>query len=106
MGYQLLYSGARAKLERFVPHIITRPSLLSIWNPMLPEEEWEKAHAIFEREGGWSTIDHFPERWTVCVEQIQFSLRLTGFGHLGIFPEHAQLWKWIGEKVKDRGRCE
>nr|NGX55624.1 Ribosomal RNA large subunit methyltransferase K [Chlamydiota bacterium] len=50
----------------------------------------------------WSMRTSLPQEWEVSVQELRFKLKRTDFGHLGIFPEQAPLWKWIGEKVATR----
>lgn len=101
MDYALLDSGNGQKLERFGDFLLIRPCAQAVWHPTLPEEEWEKAHAFFEREKGnrWIERTPLPSEWKVTLDGITFKLKKTEFGHLGIFPEHASHWKWIRERL-------
>ena len=45
---------------------------------------------------------HLPERWTVAHGPLRFELKRTDFGHLGLFPEQAENWDWIGEMFSSR----
>lgn len=99
--YQLLDSGEMKKLERFGPLTLIRPAFQAIWKPQF-KELWEKADAHFSREKnveGWIEKKKLKENWIVEIEEIQFKLKRTPFGHLGVFPEHAATWKWIKEHV-------
>lgn len=99
--YALIDSGERRKLERFGALTLIRPCLQAIW-PCQNPSAWKKADASFSREKeeeGWNKKRACPESWEVVIEDIRFKLKMTGFGHLGVFPEHALLWNWIREKV-------
>ncbi len=39
------------------------------------------------------------EEWEVEFPPIRFGIRLTPFGHVGIFPEQAKNWNWIRRQV-------
>ncbi|MDD4872455.1 MAG: class I SAM-dependent methyltransferase [Kiritimatiellae bacterium] len=95
--YELLDSGNERKLERFGPFIFARPSASAVWTPSMPPSVWEKASAWFDRDGGnsWKFRQSIPDSWNISVTGIVFKLSITNFGHLGIFPEQCNLWKWI-----------
>ncbi len=45
--YELLDTGAGAKLERYGSYVIARPEAQATWAPALPRRVWEAAHAVF-----------------------------------------------------------
>ena len=100
--YALLDSGNGRKLERFGAYVLARPCAQAIWRPRLPPAEWEAAHAAFDRESGnrWHSRERLPDEWNVEVDALRFRLSGTDFGHLGIFPEQRESWRWIGERVQ------
>ena len=53
-GYELLDSGLEEKLERFGDFILARPDPQALWEKHLPESEWKKADAWYERAKGGS----------------------------------------------------
>lgn len=110
--YQLLDSGDFEKLEKFGDYILIRPEPQAIWQPQMPKTEWRsKAHAHFTREqkdkfrfsddikGGWKKLKPMPESWQINYKsdafEIKLRLALTGFGHVGIFPEQGENWNFI-----------
>jgi len=114
--YELLDSGDFEKLERFGKYILIRPEPQALWTKSLPEDEWRKlAHAKFVREqkdkfrftddikGGWSRQPGMPETWNVNYNynnlNLTLRLALTGFGHVGIFPEQGSNWNFIYDTV-------
>jgi 23S rRNA (cytosine1962-C5)-methyltransferase len=99
--YELLDSGDGRKLERFGAVTLARPCSQAMWRPQLPETEWNRASASFDREDGnrWHGRSRLPESWNIVAAGIKFRLSGTDFGHLGIFPEQRAQWKWI------RGQC-
>lgn len=98
--YELLDSGKGQKFERFGNYTLIRPSTQALWNPQLPDNEWDKSNALFSREGQNRWIKEIKERWTVQVAGIKFRLDSTDFGHLGIFPEQQPFWEWIQRKTE------
>ncbi len=98
-GYRLLDSGYGEKLEQFGKYTLVRPSPQAVWAPHCPETVWHEADARFSRgwhrdeEGGWD--GSLPSKWTLDLEGISLTLSPTNFGHLGIFPEHAVIWRQL-----------
>lgn len=99
--YSLIDSGNGRKLERFGPFLISRPCSQAVWHPLLPEQQWRKADAIFTREGEnkWIKNSHLPDSWNIELSEINFKISPTDFGHLGIFPEQHDQWLWIQETL-------
>jgi 23S rRNA (cytosine1962-C5)-methyltransferase len=114
--YELLDSGNFEKLERFGKVILIRPEPQAIWEPVLSDAEWKKqAHAHFTREqkdnfrygeeikGGWKKLKPIQESWQVeySYQSLQLTLRLalTGFGHVGVFPEQGSNWNFIFDTI-------
>lgn len=107
--YELLDCGNSEKLERFGEYITIRPEPQAIWDKTLPEHEWKKlAHVKFEgtgsRTGKWTKLKPIPDNWNLHYKNgdlnISFSLALTGFKHVGIFPEQAVNWEFIYKSLK------
>jgi len=114
--YELIDSGNFEKLERFGKYILVRPEPQAIWKRSLSDSVWkETAHAKFVREqtdkfrftddikGGWSKSQGMPESWNVQYHYKSLSmtlrLALTGFGHVGIFPEQGSNWNFIYDTI-------
>jgi 23S rRNA (cytosine1962-C5)-methyltransferase len=115
--YELIDSGDFEKLERFGQYTLIRPEPQAIWKKVLSDQEWKKlADAKFVREqkdkfrftddvkGGWSKPPSMPESWNVQYQHhdlnLTLRLALTGFGHVGIFPEQGSNWNFIYDTVK------
>jgi 23S rRNA (cytosine1962-C5)-methyltransferase len=107
--YELLDSGNGAKLERFGPYTLVRPETQAIWTPNLPEREWQRADATFEKSkggddgpGNWQMRRQLPEQWQLHYNNLRFWARLTPFRHTGVFPEHAAQWAWMSRLIASR----
>lgn len=115
--YELIDSGDFEKLERFGPYVLIRPEPQALWKRSLSENQWKKmAHARFVREqkdkfrftdevkGGWSRVAGMPESWEIQYQYADLHLRLrlalTGFGHVGIFPEQGSNWNFIYDTIR------
>jgi 23S rRNA (cytosine1962-C5)-methyltransferase len=114
-SYELIDSGNYEKLERFGEFILARPEPQAVWDKSLSEEVWQKrASAIFkktkgkdqlspEERGDWQNIKKMPEKWLMNYEQgkakLKFKLSLSSFKHVGVFPEQAENWRFIADKL-------
>ena len=101
---ELLDSGNGRKLERFGRVVLARPCAQAVWTPALPASAWDRADAAFDREDGqhWHNRAALPECWDVSVDGQRFRLAGTDFGHLGIFPEQRDQWRWIRMQIARR----
>ena len=102
MDYQLIDSGFGEKLERFGEYTIVRPCSQAIWSKSKElSKAWSHCNASFNRKQGlhWKGRDAIPESWIVQLETIKMKLKITNFGHVGLFPETLNLWKNIKEKI-------
>lgn len=115
--YELIDAGDFEKLERFGKYVLIRPEPQAIWERSLPDSEWKKmAHAHFHREqtdkfrfadevkGGWKRLKEVPDHWQVDYRyndlRLTLRLALTGFGHVGMFPEQGNNWNFIYDTLR------
>ena len=119
--YELLDSGNGRKLERFGKYVVDRIETQALWNKSLPSSEWGKADAVFNKDGDlpamqqskalqagrgrWIKKGDIPDQWIISFEnQLKFQVRLTPFGHVGVFPDQSSQWHGIYEDIRDSGR--
>jgi 23S rRNA (cytosine1962-C5)-methyltransferase len=106
--YQLVDFGAGRKLERFGPYLVDRPAPGAPSAGPADPAAWPAAVARYDRaagtEGTWTTAADLPATWSVRWRQLAFELKLTEFGHLGLFPEHAGSWPWLADRIAHAGR--
>ena len=66
-------------------------------------EQKDKFRFTDDVKGGWST-QGMPESWEVTYQyndlDLKLRLALTGFGHVGIFPEQGSNWNFIYDSIK------
>lgn len=101
--YELIDFGQHRKLERFGPLLLDRPAPNApSYAPSSPET-WRQATARYLRpqrgDGVWHAAQGQPTTTHVAWQQLMFELRLTPFGHVGLFPEQALCWSWIQDQV-------
>lgn len=106
--YELLDFGDGRKLERFGRFVLDRPCPAAESTRKKTPDAWSKADAQYLRtektEGHWRPANALPETWTIAHDVGVFELKPTDFGHLGVFPEHAENWQWIAERVRRAAR--
>ena len=103
--HELLDSGAGSKLERFGDIVLIRPEPKALWDRGMNAAEWQRiAAAEFvptgRTKGHWEPHQSVPDKWTVCYplspeHNLHFSLEMTRFKHVGLFPEQAANWRWM-----------
>lgn len=102
--YELLDFGSGRKLERFGAYVLDRPAPAAAEAVPARPELWREFSARFEANAGqktWTPSRELPATRTVRHGDIVFELKLTEFGHVGMFPEQSALWDWIGERLRD-----
>lgn len=112
--YQLLDFGEGRKLERFGDYVLDRPCPAAEGMRKAAPGNWQATHARYDRtegeQGRWSvagmTLDH---RWTIKHETgthgaVTFELKLSDFGHVGVFPEQASNWDWLAREARKQGK--
>jgi 23S rRNA (cytosine1962-C5)-methyltransferase len=101
--YELLDSGGGRKLERVGEWVVNRTAAQAFWAPKRPGREWDEAHAIHHRSdtggGRWQTRVEMPPRWPVAIGGVKLHAKLTPFGHLGLFAEHASQWDVLRKTI-------
>ena len=107
--YELLDSGNGRKLERFGPYILNRPEHQAIWQQSLPEGKWKTAQAIFitaggEEMGGNWQFRHPVDPWEMQYQGLRFRTQLGNSRHVGVFPEQAAQWDWMGRLIRESNR--
>lgn len=102
-GYALIDSGGEAKLERFGDQVVVRPDPQALW-PKSREGEWSSANGTYVREGTegkWTGA--MPKEWQIELGGLKMIVKPTSFKHVGVFPEHAPGWEFVGEQISKKG---
>lgn len=100
--YELLDFGAGRKLERFGRYVLDRCS------PAAEASEPRNHHWLWDvkldEKGGIvaGRLDEHP--WLMELCGIKFQLKLTPFGHVGLFPEQQTNWDWLRSQVRMDGQ--
>ena len=105
--YRLIDSGHGRKLERYGDLVLVRPEPQAMWSPQ-GHPAWDAAAAEFTGEadeegpGRWRVASGVPEQWTVAIGPVRTICRLTGFRHVGLFPEQRPHWDDMVARVARR----
>ena len=103
--YALVDSGEGEKLERFGRFTLVRPDPQALWRRRLDERTWKAADLVFVREsdrgGRWEgrARGELERGLVLGFERARFLVRPTPFKHVGVVPEQATNWRWVGEKL-------
>jgi 23S rRNA (cytosine1962-C5)-methyltransferase len=105
--FELLDSGNGFRLERWGQVILKRPDPQIIWPQSLPNDQWDKAWAIFEsakgsEQGKWNIKKSLPKPWVLNFNNTKLLLKLSPFKHTGLFAEQATNWEWMLERIKNQ----
>lgn len=102
--YKLLDSGRENKLEQVGNYLLVRPAPQAVWSPKLAEKKWDAVDAVYIRSstggGSWEFHNQISEQFDIDFHGFKFIIKHTGFGHLGLFPEQSDNWKWLADKIK------
>lgn len=109
-GYRLIDCGNFKKYEQVGPFKMIRPSPQAVWRPHMSLDQWH-ADAEFTRgstgDGKWEFNNkRMPNSWNIEIDGLTVVIRLTDFGHIGIFPEHHN-WPILSKAIShytSRGR--
>jgi 23S rRNA (cytosine1962-C5)-methyltransferase len=110
--HELLDFGGGRKLEQFGTAIVDRPDVAAMRATPRDPPRWHHATARFElsdeksntTRGGWIVRDELPTPWICEIDALCFQLKLTDFGHVGVFPEQQTSSKWVAEQVQASSR--
>ncbi len=106
--YELIDSGNGRKLEKFGKFILNRIEPQASWHQSKSESVWQTADAVFrkneDKRGEWVFKNKIPNQWSMTFGNLKLNLKLTPFGHVGIFPDQSAQWTWISEKIKNSNR--
>lgn len=96
--YTLLDSGEGERLEQIGPYRVIRPAASACYRRSSPDL-WKGADATYHRSdkggGEWELHSRIPEQFPIAMGPLQIKVRLTGFGHIGFFPEQQANWEFI-----------
>ena len=104
--YEVLDTGDGEKLERWGDVVLRRPDPQVIW-PKAEPKLWNRAQASYERSetggGQWVFHEKLPERWVMELGALKFYVKPTGFKHTGLFPEQAENWQFMQQRIRRAG---
>jgi len=103
--YTLIDAGDGEKLEKWGDVTVVRPDPQAFW-PRSAKADWSSPDMYYHRSksggGSWEIRGkNVPDAWQIGYKELKFHIRPTGFKHMGLFPEQAVNWQWLGEKLND-----
>ncbi len=103
--YELIDAGGGKKLERWGSVITIRPEVQAYFKSEKTFQEWtDIANWEFiydgKKIGNWKCLKPgSPSEWTINYQKLTFSLKLTKYKHVGLFPEQKINWDYIFKKL-------
>ena len=101
--YEYLDAGDGERLERFGDVVLNRPSPQALWRKEHPTD-WQSPAGVYVRSssggGEWQFQRELPASWPVKYGPCTFQVKPTGFGHVGLFPEHSCHWPWVAAQIQ------
>lgn len=107
--YALLDFGDGRRLERFGDVLLDRPCPAAMSVRKREPELWRDVHARFEldrtesssQRGRWifGSRGELADPWTLAFESFRLELRVTPFGHVGVFSEQQPNWHRITKAI-------
>jgi 23S rRNA (cytosine1962-C5)-methyltransferase len=101
IGYELLDTGVRRRLERFGGLTIDRPAPGADGFRLAPEA-WAEADLRFDPGPGWSGRWWPADPWPIEVAELTMELRPTSSGGVGLYPEHLANLGWLERQIAAR----
>ncbi len=95
--YQLLDFGGGRKLERLGGIILDRPCPAAMIHSAARPSDWPLARAKLDSEGNIVAGEVPRGNWCAVFGPVVFNLKITPFGHVGLFPEQAPNWRWLSQ---------
>jgi len=103
-NYKLLDCGEYEKLEQIGNSLFRRPAPQATWKRKLDADIWQNYSAVFDlQDNKWITsqefnLPHFQ------FENLNFELRFSAKGQIGIFPEQSANWQWLRNVISKANR--
>lgn len=111
--YELLDCGDLKKLERFGPVTLIRPEPGAVWRPAWSMDRWRdmadaECEQVSNNKATWKTLGKKVRDWSLDYhlgpgKPLRFNLQLTGFKHVGIFPEQHLNWETVYDFLRSSG---
>ena len=107
-NYRLLDTGNMSRLEQIGKYTLVRPAPQAVWKPRELPAAWKQADAVYTRdhsgEGIWQWRKKVNREFDILFSNLALRIKLTNFGHLGLFPEQTDNWEWMRQQIHGRLR--
>ncbi|EKD26981.1 MAG: hypothetical protein ACD_79C00945G0002 [uncultured bacterium] len=102
--YKILDTGNGKKLEKIGPYLLVRPYSQAVWRTSLNESVWKSRDGEFlgQLDGGngrWVFDKKISDDFVFKYSGMNFKCKFSDYGHVGIFFEQHDNWKWLEENV-------
>jgi 23S rRNA (cytosine1962-C5)-methyltransferase len=98
--YRLIDFGDGRKLESLAGRLIDRPAAAAIGLRRHSPQRWRDVESCFVAESKtWQHQTPWPDSLLIDCGTFRMPVRPTPFGHIGLFPEQADNWRWLQQPV-------
>lgn len=104
--YELVDFGDGRKLERFGSFLLDRPCPAAEGFGKSMSHRWQAANVVLDERGAVIRGELPTRAWQIQLHDITLELKLTPFGHVGVFPEQATNWVWLCDYVQARRQVQ
>lgn len=95
--YELIDFGAARKLENLAGRLIDRPCPAAENVRRQRPQLWRDAESRYDAQSRrWTHHNDWPDSTTIDCGDFRMPVRPTPYGHIGVFPEQADNWRWLG----------
>lgn len=101
-NYELIDCGNGRRLEKFGDYIIDRPAPQALLDKVIDAFVWHRADFKFD-DGIW--LDSNDKQvdsdvvWNLDLANMNFKLKLSQNGQVGLFPEQITNWVWLDDVI-------
>jgi 23S rRNA (cytosine1962-C5)-methyltransferase len=94
--YSLLDFGDGRKLESFAGYVVDRPCPAAEGIARAWPNRWQHSDARFDlATRRWQFRQPWPSQLTIDCASFSMPVQPTPFGHVGLFPEQDENWRWL-----------
>ena len=102
--YQLIDFGMGRKLESLAGYVVDRPSPAATGVAPRDPSRWKQADATYNAaQRVWEYHQPWPEELMLDCGLFRMPVRSTPYGHIGLFPEQRDNWRWLGKRLESEG---
>lgn len=98
-SYTLIDFGEGRKLESLSGYLVDRPSASAAYTTRTGDPSWDRVDASYDATSkSWRFHSPWPSSLQIDCEYFRMPVQPTPFGHIGLFPEQFENWRWLVQR--------